>query len=104
MKSFRCITLLLLLSALSACGFHVRGEVKLPEGMQRVHIQISDPYSPLRRDLEAALARSGAKMENAAGDGIAEITITALSLAPVVRSVGANAYVNEFAMIYHREM
>jgi LPS-assembly lipoprotein len=104
MKSFRCITPLLLLSALSACGFHVRGEVKLPEGMQRVHIQISDPYSPLRRDLEAALARSGAKMENAAGDGIAEITITALSLAPVVRSVGANAYVNEFAMIYHLEM
>ena len=90
--------------ALSACGFHVRGEVQLPATMQRVHVQIADPYSPLGRDLEAALKRSGAKVENAAGDGIAEIAIPAVSLAPTVRSVGANAFVNEFSMVYHVEM
>ena len=90
--------------ALSACGFHMRGEVQLPPSMQRVHVQIADPYSPLGRDLEAALKRSGAKVENVPGDGIAEVTISALSLAPIVRSVGANAFVNEFSMVYHVEM
>jgi LPS-assembly lipoprotein len=104
MKFFRCITLVVALSTMSACGFHVRGEVQLPPGMQRVNVQIADPFSPLRRDLEAALARSGAKIENAAGDGIAEITISAVTLQPLVRSVGANAFVNEFSMVYHVEM
>lgn len=103
MTFFRCLTLLAAI-ALSACGFHMRGEVRLPPGMQRVHVQIADPYSPLLRDLEAALARSGAKVENAAGDGVAEIAIPAISLAPIVRSVGANAFVNEFSMVYHVEM
>jgi LPS-assembly lipoprotein len=90
--------------ALSACGFQMRGEAKLPAGMQRVYVQTSDPFSPLKHDLEAALTRSGAKIENHAGDGIADITITALSLAPVVRSVGSNAFVNEFSMVYHLEL
>ena len=103
MKFSRCVTILAAF-ALSACGFHVRGEVQLPPGMQRVHVQIADPYSPLGRDLEAALLRSGAKVENAAGEGVAEIVIPAVSLAPVVRSVGANAFVNEFSMVYHVEM
>jgi len=103
MKFPRGVTILATI-ALSACGFQMRGEVHLPPGMQRVHVQIADPYSPLSRDLEAALARSGVKVENAASEGIAEIAIPAISLAPIVRSVGANAFVNEFSMVYHVEM
>jgi LPS-assembly lipoprotein len=101
---FRRAMILAATFALSACGFHMRGEVQLPPTMQRVHVQVADPYSPLSRNLEAALRRAGAKVENAAGDGIAEVTISALSLAPIVRSVGANAFVNEFSMVYHVEM
>ena len=92
------------LVALSACGFHMRGEAKLPAGMQRVYLQVSDPFSPLKRDLEAALERSGATIVNKPGDGIADITISNLSLSPTVRSVGANAFVNEFSMVYHLEL
>ena len=90
--------------ALSACGFHMRGEAKLPAGMQRVYLQVSDPFSPLKRDLEGALTRSGATVVNKPGDGIADITISNLSLSPTVRSVGANAFVNEFTMLYHVEL
>jgi LPS-assembly lipoprotein len=103
-KFLRCSALAVAAFALSACGFHMRGEVRLPPAMQRVHVQIADPYSPLGRDLESALKRAGAKVENAAGEGIAEISIPAVSIAPVVRSVGANAFVNEFSMVYHVEM
>jgi len=100
----RWVTLCAALAVLSACGFHMRREVSLPAGMQRVNVQIADPFSPLKRDLEAALTRSGASVENAPGPGVAEITISAVSLAPVVRSVGAKAYVNEFSMVYHVEL
>jgi LPS-assembly lipoprotein len=89
---------------LAACGFHLRGEAVLPPGMQRVYVDSSDPSGPLKRNLELALTRSGAKVENAAGDGIADIKLSAVSLAPVVRSVNANAKVNEFTMLYHVEL
>jgi LPS-assembly lipoprotein len=104
MTVFRHVVLFAATGVLSACGFHMRGEVQLPPGMQRVHVQSADSFSPLARDLEAALARSGAKVENAAGDGIAEISIPVITLAPAVRSVSASAYVNEFSMVYHVEM
>jgi LPS-assembly lipoprotein len=90
--------------ALSACGFHMRGEVTLPSGLQRVHVQIADPFSPLKRDLEAALRRGGAKIEENPGTDVADVTISAVSIGPVARSVGANAYVNEFSMVYHVEL
>jgi LPS-assembly lipoprotein len=90
--------------ALAGCGFHLRGEVHLAAELERVHVQSADPFGPLKRDLEAALARAGAKVEPAPGDGVAEVSLAAVSLAPIVRSVGANAFVNEFSMVYHVEL
>lgn len=92
------------LPLLAACGFHLRGEAQLPAGMDRVYVDSSDPNGPLKRNIEHALERSGAKIEQKSGDGIAEVHLTGVSLAPIVRSVGANARVNEFTMLYHLEL
>jgi len=89
---------------LGACGFHLREEAKLPGGMERVHVDSVDPFGPLKRDVEKALLRSGARIEDKSGDGIADINFSAISLAPVVRSVSANARVNEYTMLYHVEL
>jgi LPS-assembly lipoprotein len=104
MKMLRIAVIAAIVLALSACGFQLRGEAKLPADMQRVHVAVSDAFSPLKRDVEAALARSGATVESAPGEHVAEITLSAVALAPVVRSVGANATVNEFSMVYHVEL
>ena len=104
MKMLRIAAIAAVVLALSACGFQLRGEAKLPADLLRVHVAVSDPFSPLRRDVEAALARSGATVESAPGEHVAEITLSAVSLAPIVRSVGANATVNEFSMVYHVEL
>lgn len=104
MNFLRYVLLLAAAAALTGCGFKLRGEANLPAGLQRVHVQINDTFSPLKRDLEAALARAGAKVEDNSGDGVAEITLTNVTLEPVVRSVGATAFVNEFSMIYHVEL
>jgi LPS-assembly lipoprotein len=89
---------------LGACGFHLRGEAVLPPTMQRVYVESSDLFSPLKTNVEAALKRSGAKVETVPGDGIAEVKLIAVSLAPVVRSVNSNARVSEFTMLYHVEL
>jgi LPS-assembly lipoprotein len=98
------LSLTVLLPLLTACGYHLRNEAQLPPGMERVYVESADPFGPLKRNIEHALERSGAKIENASGDGVAEIRLTAVSLAPVVRSVSATARVNEFTMLYHVEL
>ena len=107
MTSRRTVSFMLLagiVPLLTACGYHLRGEAQLPPGMERVHVDSSDQFGPLKRNVEKALERSGAKIEPAAGDGIAEVNLSAVSLAPIVRSVAANAKVNEFTMLYHVEL
>ena len=107
MMPSRIVLLLLLAGAvplLGGCGYHLRGELTLPAGMERVHVESSDPFGPLKRNVEKALERSGAKIEPAAGDGIAEVSLTGVSIAPIVRSVSSNARVNEFTMLYHVEL
>jgi LPS-assembly lipoprotein len=104
MKILRNVVIITCVLMLSACGFKMRGEANLSVALQRVHVQVADPFSPLKRDLDAALARSGAKVEDKSGEGIAEITLANVSLAPIVRSVGATAFVNEFSMVYHVEL
>lgn len=52
------VTLMALL--LTACGFHLRGDVKLAPELSRIHIQGANPYDPLVRDLTRALTSAGA--------------------------------------------
>lgn len=47
------------LGSASGCGFKLRGEVTLPEAMQRLRVDMADAGPPIRRELLAALERGG---------------------------------------------
>lgn len=47
---------------LSACGFHLREALALPEDVEQVQVKARDPYSPLAQSLERALDRAGASV------------------------------------------
>jgi len=89
---------------LGACGFHLRGEVKLTPELQRVVVTSSDPAGPLKRSVEDAMKRAGATIATAAGEGVGEIRMTGVNMQNLVGSVGANARVNEFNMVYHVDL
>ena len=88
---------------LVGCGFHLAKEAQLPASMKLVHIAITDPSSPLAKDLARALPRSGVKVVDEAGPGVAIMNITANSISTDVLSVGGNARANEYALRYHVE-
>jgi LPS-assembly lipoprotein len=90
-------------SLVAGCGFHLRKEVQLPAAMQRVHIAIADPASPLAKDLAKALPRSGAVVVDTAGAGVAVLNIAVNTLSTDVLSVGGTARANEYALRYHVE-
>jgi LPS-assembly lipoprotein len=107
MKRMRVVSrglLILAVLALAACGFHLRGEITLAPNLKRVYVSSSDPYGPLKRNVEGALKRAGATIEAAPGPDIAAIKMTGVGVSTVVGSVGANARVNEFNMVYHVDL
>jgi LPS-assembly lipoprotein len=56
----RPLVLVLLALALSACGFHLRDALLLPNDLGPLRVVSPDPYSPLAQSLSEALARAGA--------------------------------------------
>ncbi|HWU75742.1 MAG TPA: LPS assembly lipoprotein LptE [Rhodanobacter sp.] len=95
------IALLLLAGlALSACGFHLRENVKLPAGMQRVHMVVSDS-GDLQRKLTQALVASGIDVEDDSGPGIAELNVPTASFKTDSLSQGGYVRITEYAVRYH---
>jgi len=66
----RPLVLVVLALALSACGFHLRDALLLPQDLGPLRVVSPDPYSPLAQSLSEALTRAGAKpaVEGATGD------------------------------------
>ena len=90
------IAILVLLSALAACGFQLRDEVRLPAGLTHLYLDVADPYSPLKRDLRAALQRAGASLAASAGEGVASVRIPVNAVTVEVLTVGGTARVQEY--------
>ncbi len=88
---------------LAACGFQLREEVRLPAGMQRVHIEGAEPVSPLGRDLARALVRAGAVVVEDVGEGAARLRIGSNRIDTEVLSVGSNARANEYTLRHRVE-
>jgi len=99
----RCLSIAML-AALAGCGFHLRGNINLSSSLSRVRVTSSDPGGPLKANIEDTLRRSGATIEVNPGDGIAEIKMTGVASSTNVGSVGTNARVNEFVMVYHVDL
>jgi len=59
---FRSAALLALTLCLAACGFQLRKDVALPPELSRLRLEVADDFSPLGRNLAAALERGGATL------------------------------------------
>lgn len=103
MKLHRLLIIAIFTLAVSACGFHLREEVRLASGMQRIAIEGVDSLNPLGRDLRKALTRAGAQVVEASGAGASVLRIGSNVLKTDVLSVGGNARANEYTIRYHVE-
>ena len=94
--------LVLLLSsalALSACGFHPRAQLQLPDSLGPIAVETADPYSPLGLELAASLERAGATPPVAGvPSALLKITAEAWNTAPL--SVDEQARVREYITRY----
>ena len=80
----RQLTLLVLLSSLSGCGFHLRGNMELPEGFGQIHI--SAPAA-IKNELEIGLDSNGVSVATDADGADAIVSVRAERFARRVLSV-----------------
>ena len=92
------------LASLGACGFHLRGEAQLPAAAMTIAVQAADPLSPLKRDLEAALRRSGATVKEAGAAGVATLKLPLMKLSTEPVSVSSQVRVKEYRVRYEVEV
>ncbi len=103
MKFHRFVVIAIFALAVSACGFHLREEVRLPSGMQRVALEGVDSISPLGSDLRKALTRAGAQVVEGSAERSAVLRISSNTIRTDVLSVGGNARANEYTIRYYVE-
>lgn len=99
----RCAALLLLLGALSACGWRLQGTARLPEVMSVTFLDSADRYSDFNRALQDSLAASGARMTTVRSDATAVVRIHKDESGQRVLSVSARNTPEEYEVFYKVE-
>ena len=94
----RILAVLALSSALASCGFQLRDQVRLPEGVLAIRVESADPLSGLAVELKRALLANDAAAKS--GDlSAAKLEIMSEALTREVLSVNDRARVSEFVLI-----
>lgn len=89
-----------LLLALSACGFHLRGAYQLPAQLSPLYIDRDSMSYPLYQELHAALKASGVELTTAMDLASSRLRITRESRSRAVLSVDSSGRAREYDLKY----
>ena len=92
--------MLFLVLALSACGFQLRGDARLPEAMAQTWLDVPDRNSGFARELSLRLRSSGVELLNEPDEGSAVLRIHAERLRSEPLTISGQARVREFVLIF----
>lgn len=92
--SFVCITLV------SGCGWHIQGQMKLPETAAVTYIEANDRYTEFNRALRSTLGASGARLTEAASEARAVVRVRRDVSGQRILSVSARNKPEEYEVYY----
>ena len=97
-RSFLSVVAVALL--LSACGFELRGEARLPPVMQKTWLQLADDSSTFSRELVLVLRGSGIELVGAPDQATAELRVFDERMQREALTISGQARVREFALVF----
>jgi LPS-assembly lipoprotein len=95
----RWLLMLLAGLAVSACGFQLRSEARLPEEMSATQMVVDDENSTLARRVRTMLEQSGVRFTNGA-EATAVLEIPTNRVVTEVLTIGDNARVKEYRITH----
>lgn len=96
----RLITMFTLVSLLSACGFHLRGDYLLNDELQTLYVTSSDVHGELTRLVKQHLSHNQVKVLKHKNAQVPELRIMSDTLDRRTLSVFQNGQVAEYELIY----
>ncbi|WP_245942587.1 LPS assembly lipoprotein LptE [Candidatus Colwellia aromaticivorans] len=96
----RLITVFTLVSLLSACGFHLRGDYLLNDELQTLYVSSSDIHGELTRLVKQHLSHNQVKVLKHKNTQVPELRIMSDTLDRRTLSVFENGQVAEYELIY----
>ncbi|MEE4329442.1 MAG: LPS assembly lipoprotein LptE [Wenzhouxiangella sp.] len=94
----RVLTLLILTIALTACGFQLRGEARLPAVMSETWLNTPDDNSAFARELALILRANGVSVSSQQREGAAELRILSERVRRDALTISGRARVREFVL------
>jgi len=101
MITLRPLAMIVLASLmLSACGFQLRGEARLPASMNQTQLITPDETSAFVRELERLLVANRVDLVDASSDTAAELRIVRERMRRETLTISGDARVREFVLIF----
>jgi LPS-assembly lipoprotein len=97
-RSLRVTGIALLLGLLSACGFHLRGDVELPPGLQETYLDSKNPYTGMARALRVELEAAGGRIVESSEHATAVLHIVREISENRILSVGSTGKASEYEL------
>ena len=97
----QCVTFVLLpVFVLVACGFHLRGAVQLPRGMEISYLQDQQPATSLASPLRQMLTNNGARVTDNVDEATATLRILTETFDRRLLSTGRTGKEKDYELIY----
>ncbi len=90
--------ILILFLLMSACGYHLRGSINLPEGLQKVYLQGGS--AQLRNSMSSTLKSSGGKLVGNIQEAAVVIKVVKEKMRRNVLSLSSTGRANEYELNY----
>lgn len=96
--TMRLLLLLILSASLTACGFHLRGQLPIPDEINVITVKSAE--RDLQRRLVDALSFSGATVVGSAADALAVLDLRNVRYDRTVRTIDDRGKVNGYTLQY----
>lgn len=100
-RYFRYALLLVSISLITACGFHLRTQALFPTALNPLYIQSGQPYSPLTLELKQILQSQGIKLVERRQDAKYTLEIRDQSTSTATLSQSASSSTTRYILYYH---
>lgn len=84
---------------LGACGFHLRGNVPLPKGLDPMYIDTDSPYDPLVQAIEDSLSAYNITLTNSPAKAKTILHIIDIDFSESLVSVSASTNTRQYSLI-----
>lgn len=99
---YTCYLILLMsLSLITACGFHLRTQVLLPTALNPLYIQSNEPYNPLTLELKQILQSQNIVLADRRKDAKYTLEIQDQSTSTATLSQSASSSTTQYILYYH---